>query len=388
MFIPLVTNRSSRGRPVVVPVVVAVTLLVHFGGLFLARQGRLDLVACYSFGAISWRGLSWWEPFTYQFLHSTGSLWHVIGNMLFLWAFGATVEGRLGRVGFLALYLVGGAFAGLVQVAISKGSAIGASGSVSVVAGAFLALHPRGMVHGYWLLPPMRVAMRASWLLGLYAAIDLVNTFTDGFGLTLTGICTVAHLAGLVFGLGVGVGLLAGGVLPRDDFDLFFLVKQWRRRRQLAAATAGLGTGGANGRVAARVAATGEAAETPAQRTLRATIAAAHRERDPVLAASLYLELLAQVPDAVLPADIQLSVANEFARGGRNREAALAYERFLARFRLHDSADEARLMLATILVRRIGEPARARPVLAALAERPLEPAFAALAAELAREAGA
>ncbi|MFM1822032.1 MAG: hypothetical protein RI967_298, partial [Planctomycetota bacterium] len=375
-------------RPVVVPVLVAVTLLVHFGGLFLARQGRLDLDAWYGFGAISWRGLAWWEPFTYQFLHSTDSLWHVIGNMLFLWAFGATVEGRLGRAGFLALYLVGGAFAGLVQVAISKGSAIGASGSVSVVAGAFLALHPRGMVHGYWLLPPMRVAMRASWLLGLYAAIDLVNTFTDGFGLTRTGIGTVAHLAGLAFGLGIGVALLASGVLPRDDFDLFFLVKQWRRRRQLAAATAGLGTGGANGRVAARVAATGESAETPAQRTLRATIASAHRERDPVLAATLYLELLGQIPDAVLPADIQLAVANEFARSGRNREAVGAYERFLARFRLHDAADEARLMLATILVRRLDEPARARSVLAALAERPLEPAFAALAAELAREAGA
>ncbi len=371
----------------VVPAIVASTLVLHFGALFLARQGRLDLGSWYAFGAIDWKGLRWWEPFTYQFLHARDSLWHVLGNMIFLWAFGATVEGRLGRAGFLALYLGGGAFAGLLQVAISGGSAIDASGSVSVVAGAFLALHPRGMVHGYWLLPPMRVAMRASWLLGLYAAIDLVNTLTDGFGLTRTGIGTVAHLAGLLFGLGVGVALLGTGLLPRDDFDLFFLLKQRRRRRQLAAATAGLGTGGADGRVATRVAAGGEPAETAAQRTLRATIAAAHRERDPTLAANLYLELLAQIPDAVLPADIQLACANEFARSDRNREAARAYERFLERFRLHDAADEARLMLATVLIRRLEEPDRARPVLDALAERPLEPRFAALAAELRREAG-
>ena len=72
-------------------------------------------------GAISLRWFEWWQPITYQFLHDPFSILHVLSNMVFLWAFGAVVESRLGHLGFLALYLVGGAFAGLLQVAISKG---------------------------------------------------------------------------------------------------------------------------------------------------------------------------------------------------------------------------------------------------------------------------
>ncbi|MFZ9916434.1 MAG: rhomboid family intramembrane serine protease, partial [Phycisphaerales bacterium] len=199
-----------------VPTLVAANLLIYFGGKTLAWQDRLDLEDWYDFGHIVATGMKWWQPFTYQFLHDPRSMGHVLSNMVFLWAFGAVVEGRLGRLGFLALYLLGGALAGLVQVWVAGGAAIGASGSVSVVAGAFLALHPRGTVHGFWLLPPMRVAMPAAWLLGLYAAIDLVDTCLDAFRFTDSGVGTIAHLSGLVFGLAVCVVLLGTGVLARN----------------------------------------------------------------------------------------------------------------------------------------------------------------------------
>ena len=79
-------------------------------------------------------------------VHDPSGITHVASNMIFLLAFGRVVEGRLGHLGFATLYLVGGALAGLLQIALTKGTVIGASGSVSVVAGAFLALHPRGSV--------------------------------------------------------------------------------------------------------------------------------------------------------------------------------------------------------------------------------------------------
>ncbi|MFM7134178.1 MAG: rhomboid family intramembrane serine protease [Planctomycetota bacterium] len=363
MFIPLGTDRSTGRRATIVPILVVLNLAIYFGGLALSRSGDLDLQHWYNQGSLSLAGMRWWQPFSYQFLHDRDSIFHVLSNMVFLWAFGAVVEWRLGHLGFLALYLVGGALAGLLQTTITGGSVIGASGSVSVVAGAFLALYPRGTVVGYWIIPPTPGRLPALWLLGLYAAIDLVNTCTDFCGVTRTGIGTIAHLTGLLFGLVVCVALLGLKVLPRDDFDLFFLIRQWKRRRELRAVAIAAGVGTADGPVAGRVRAGAQSQETPTQMRLRATLAAAHRERDYVLAADLYQELVATKPDAVLPAEIQLDVANQLARSGKDRAAAAAYTLFLERFRTHPAGDDARLMLAVVLIRRLGEAGRGAELL-------------------------
>ena len=65
MFIPIGTNLDSRRRPVVVPALVALNLVLYFGGLLLARQGRINLDGLYDFGAIRWVGFHWWQPITY-----------------------------------------------------------------------------------------------------------------------------------------------------------------------------------------------------------------------------------------------------------------------------------------------------------------------------------
>ena len=65
-----------------------------------------------------------------MFLHA--SWWHLLGNMLMLWVFGANVEDRLGRIRFLPFFLICGAFAGLAQAFSQPSSTavvIGASGS-------------------------------------------------------------------------------------------------------------------------------------------------------------------------------------------------------------------------------------------------------------------
>jgi len=388
MFIPLGTNLDSARRPLVVYAVLALNSAIYALTMAGFRGGNDALVELFDQGAISLRSFAWWQPVTYQFLHDPSSILHVLSNMVFLWAFGGVVESRLGHLGFLALYLVGGALSGLLQVGVTGGSAVGASGSVSVVAGAFLALHPRGIVHGLWLLPPMRIAMPAAWLLGLYAAIDLVNTFTDLFGATRTGVGTIAHLGGLVFGLAVCVAMLGLGLLRRNDYDLFFLMKQWKRRRDLRAATAQAGVGVADGPVAARVRADGADTMSPKERTLRNTIAAAHRERDGILCASLYREILALNPSATLPAQIQLDVANQLASEDRAQEARMAYANFAARFRTDPSVHDARLMIAVLSLRRLGDARGAMAALAELDRNRLDGEKAALAMELEREAEA
>jgi outer membrane protein assembly factor BamD (BamD/ComL family) len=120
---------------------------------------------------------------------------------------------------------------------------------------------------------------------------------------------------------------------------------------------------------------------------LRNTIAAAHRERDYVLAADLYVELLGQSPEATLPAGIQLDVANQLAQSGRDAQAARAYERFLDRFRTHVAADDVRLMLAAIQVRRLADRSAARATLDGFAGRELDRERQALANALRAECG-
>ncbi len=81
--------------------------------------------------------------FSSMFMH--GGLFHIAGNMLYLWIFGNNVEDRFGRLGFLGFYLLGGALAGISQVAIDPTSTIptiGASGAIAATLGAYFVLFP------------------------------------------------------------------------------------------------------------------------------------------------------------------------------------------------------------------------------------------------------
>src|SRR4051794_732607 len=105
------------------------------------------------------------EPLTLLtslFLH--GSLFHLIGNMLFVWVFGDNVEDAMGHGRFLAFYLACGAAAGLAHAYANPESTrplIGASGAVAGVVAAYLLLYPRVKLWGLFLggispqVPPM-----------------------------------------------------------------------------------------------------------------------------------------------------------------------------------------------------------------------------------------
>jgi membrane associated rhomboid family serine protease len=88
--------------------------------------------------------------FTYMFFHA--DVFHLLGNMLFLWVFGDNVEDAMGHAKFLFFYLACGVFAGLFHAWMVPDSdlpLIGASGAVAGVIAAYLMLHPRV---GVWIL--------------------------------------------------------------------------------------------------------------------------------------------------------------------------------------------------------------------------------------------
>lgn len=386
-LIPTGTDRDDGRRPLLVPLLVITTVLC-----FVLTDSRprspeevVERVRILSQYAISYEYFKWWQPITYQFLH--GGWFHLLSNMFFLAAFGVVLESRLGRFGFLAIYLAGGAAAGLAQAWIghwldpSQGfaPAIGASGATSALLGAVFALYPRANVRGIAIPQFLPAQVSIQWMMAFAVAIDVVRTLVDWSGAGNSGIATLAHLGGIVFGLLIGLALLGSGLLPRDDADMLFLIRQWRRRREMRQAMESAGLGGASGAIAGRVRSGTDSKETEAQQVLRRTIAAAHRERDYTLAAQLYVKLLKELPTAALPSEMQLDVANELARSGQHALAAQGYRIFIERFRTHPMLDDARLMLATIELRRLGDVKSAAKTLESLVGRPLDADRAAIA---------
>ncbi|MFF8018359.1 rhomboid family intramembrane serine protease [Streptomyces sp. NPDC007929] len=140
-------------------------------------------------------------PATALFVH--GSWVHLLGNMLFLYVFGAMAEERMGRVQF-TLFYVGCGYLALLGYAVanagSEQSLVGASGAISAVLGAFLYLFPRARVTS--LLPflfflPVRFP---AWVvLPFWAALQWLaaGRATDG-----PGVAYLAHLIGFALGFG------------------------------------------------------------------------------------------------------------------------------------------------------------------------------------------
>ena len=84
---------------------------------------------------------------TAMFMH--GGLLHIAGNMLFLWIFGNNVEDSMGKLKFIAFYLLGGLAATLLQTVVGPNSTtpnLGASGAIAAVLGAYALLYPRARV--------------------------------------------------------------------------------------------------------------------------------------------------------------------------------------------------------------------------------------------------
>ncbi|MHC4768745.1 MAG: rhomboid family intramembrane serine protease, partial [Planctomycetota bacterium] len=171
MFIPLRTDRPPKRRPLVTQSLILVNLAVYLVGaagfyfdLFENPQALVD------FGHFDPQEFKAWQLVSYQFLHDPHGILHIAFNMLFLWVFGAAVEDRLGRVGFLGFYLTGGIVAALAHAMIKPSDpVIGASGSIAGVTGAFLALFPRSRIQVliFFFIVGV-ISIPSLWFIGIY----------------------------------------------------------------------------------------------------------------------------------------------------------------------------------------------------------------------------
>jgi len=201
-MIPLRDIIPSRTTPIVTISLIVANVLVFLYELTLGSA--VNDFTLY-FGLVP-AAFSWVAVLTSMFLH--GGLFHVAGNMLYLWIFGDNVEDRMGHGRFLVFYLLCGTAAALAQTITAPDSVVpmvGASGAIAGVMGAYFVLYPKSRI--VTLVPLFFffqiIEVPAIFFLGIW----FVMQFLSGVGSIVTatagggGVAFWAHVAGFVAGL-------------------------------------------------------------------------------------------------------------------------------------------------------------------------------------------
>jgi len=199
-LIPL--SDASR-RPVRLPVVTALIIVVNvFVFLLELMRGDAFVMQWSAIPVQIISGHHWITVLTAMFMH--GSWSHIIGNMIFLWAFGPEIEDAMGRGRYLLFYLAGGLVAMLAQILADPHSTVpnlGASGAIAAVMGAFIVTYPRDRIKAVlFILIFVRITfIPAALLIGFWFLTQLVHAGAVAQVQT-GGVAYLAHVGGFIFG--------------------------------------------------------------------------------------------------------------------------------------------------------------------------------------------
>jgi membrane associated rhomboid family serine protease len=227
-LLPLKDNVPTRHFPILTVALIVANVLVWIlyeqagqGSGFLASVDEGAYQPCEIEDSCPTIGYDWpVNIWTSMFMH--GSWAHLIGNMLFLWIFGNNVEDTLGRVRFLVFYALGGLAATALQTFVTLGYGspeegtipnLGASGAIAAVLGAYILLHPGGVVLT-WIVPIFFVPIPALFYLGFWFLFQLIEggvafVHPQSGG----GVAYFAHIGGFLFGV-LAVKLFQAGRPP------------------------------------------------------------------------------------------------------------------------------------------------------------------------------
>jgi len=216
-MIPLRDTIRSRSFPLINFFIIILNAMVFFYELSLSPQALDRFV--FTFGMVADR-LNLTDPvalalnpaplitlFSHMFMH--GGWFHFISNMWILFIFGDNVEDRMGAGRYFVFYILCGLASGLLQAFVAPSSrvpAIGASGAIAGVLGAYFILYPAGRVLTLILIfiIPWFVEIPAIVFLGFWfvsqlfsglAALNVPNAANMG------GVAWWAHIGGFIFGI-------------------------------------------------------------------------------------------------------------------------------------------------------------------------------------------
>lgn len=201
-MIPLRDTLPSHATPVVTIGLIVANVLIFLYEMSLDAYTLNEFV--YAYGMVPDR-FAWSAVLTSMFLH--GGWMHLIGNMWFLWIYGDNVEDILGKARYLGFYLLSGAAAVLVQVAIQPDSRIpiiGASGAIAGVMGAYMVKFPHARI--LTLIPIFFIVTFQEIPAFLILVYWFVIQFFSGVGSIASahqggGVAWFAHIGGFLAGM-------------------------------------------------------------------------------------------------------------------------------------------------------------------------------------------
>lgn len=214
-MIPLKDMTPRRSSPVATLSLIAANVAVFFYQLSLSPRAGETLIRTYGlvpvriqYALAGTHAVTYAHAFaplfTCMFLHA--GWMHIIGNMWFLWIFGANVEDRFGSFTYLLVYLVCGVGSGISQVLFSWGSpipSIGASGAISGVLGAYLLFFPGSRI--LTLIPLFIIWFTARIPAFIFILLWFAVQFLSGIGSLGSanaggGVAWWAHVGGFAVG--------------------------------------------------------------------------------------------------------------------------------------------------------------------------------------------
>jgi membrane associated rhomboid family serine protease len=212
---------TGKHKPLVSYLLIGLNILVFLFQISIPPGGQLAFVMEYGMIPIEIvHGEHYNTLITNMFLHA-GWL-HLIGNMLFLWVFADNIESVIGKFPFILFYFGGGIAASAAHILFNMNSsipAVGASGAISAVLGAYLVMFPASRVKVFFIIFLRSYYMPALYFLGIWGVQQFINGFisivpTSAYS---SGVAWWAHIGGFVFGIIAGF-LIRRIYEPRSPF--------------------------------------------------------------------------------------------------------------------------------------------------------------------------
>lgn len=396
VLIPISTDAPVYHWPLA-----TVGLILANTAIFVAISLVPDPSAFAAFALVLGDGLHPLQWLTHNFLH--GGILHLVFNMVFLWAYGLIVEGKVGWLVFLLCYLgIGTAHGAVIQAAYlnasEPGIVLGASAIIfGLMAICMIWAPANDLTCFYFFFLGFRVFTNVTEI-RVYVVV-LLQIALESLGLILTWTLrgdpmssSLLHLSGVIWGLLLGTFMIKAGWVDCEGWDIFSLVrKRAELDRSWKARTKRLDRNRENDRPARNLVIDNRArpGETPQERSARQL----HRLHHAIAAGdslgieTAFRDWIHTFPAGVSPPRIELMEIIRALQTRKLHDASVPPMRVLCRY-YPEGAERVRLKLASILVRQMSRPTEARRHLQQIAPGSLDPALDRLRQQLIAEADA
>jgi len=181
------------------------TVVIAFIFQFLSPQEAIELYVLKGWDMEGMLGHMW--------LH--GGIFHLIGNMIFLWVFGNAVCSKTGNLFYVPVYIFLGIIAATIHLLFDGGIAVGASGAINGIVGMYLVFFPLNTISCLWAFGfymSRTFSLSSFWMILFWLAFDIWGVVSGG-----GRVAYFAHLGGFSAGFGLAILILKLKIVTMDD---------------------------------------------------------------------------------------------------------------------------------------------------------------------------